>query len=220
MIRIWRIGRRWWLPYWCSLQRLVRHCKSCRTELTPSNRRGVGRFCDACRGARGLCASDDPKYVAHLDYLHKRYQGRKQAGAIPKRQPEDREGRILRSPQRRAPQVSKVRARPERRLSAWEAAVGILREKGLTSVKWGDTEVIQEVALRAGLTGGSVAIAGVLEALSRVPGTLVRGYAWGHTAAGRRRRIRIFWLPEHAPPGVRANYSRRRRNSADPFVGV
>jgi hypothetical protein len=52
--------------------------------------------------------------------------------------------------------------------------------------------------------------ASILEALSKVPGELVPGYFTGLDSAGKPKRVRIFWLPEHTPPGVRANYSRRR----------
>lgn len=51
----------------------MKHCKDCRVGLTEDNRRGGGRFCDKCRTQRGMCASDDPKYLVRLAGLHERY---------------------------------------------------------------------------------------------------------------------------------------------------
>lgn len=79
-----------------------------------------------------------------------------------------------------------------------DAAVAVLRETNNPAVMWGDSGLLHLVAERAKLRSRERSWqteAAVLAALSRQPGALVAG----RTLGPRGRRVRIFWLPEHAP---------------------
>lgn len=80
-----------------------------------------------------------------------------------------------------------------------DAAVEVLRETDNPAVMWGDEGLLHLIAERAGLRSrgrGWQTSEAVLNNLSRRPGVLVPRY----TNVGRRSsRVRIFYLPEHAP---------------------
>jgi len=81
-----------------------------------------------------------------------------------------------------------------------EAAVLVLRETDNPAVMWGDEGLCHMIADRAGIRmcgQGPFTSNAVLKNLSQCPGELIPGY----TSAGNgvRSRVRIFWLPEHAP---------------------
>lgn len=79
-----------------------------------------------------------------------------------------------------------------------DAAVLVLLETDNPAVMWGDEGLLHLIASRAGLrTRGRAwkTSDAVLDNLTRQPGILVSG----HTLLGNGRRVRIFWLPEHAP---------------------
>lgn len=83
-----------------------------------------------------------------------------------------------------------------------DAAVLVLRESDNPAVMWGDAGLLHMIAKRAGLKAksrGWMTEEAVLNNLSRQPGELVAG----HTVAARGRRVRCFWLPEHAPQRYR-----------------
>jgi hypothetical protein len=86
-----------------------------------------------------------------------------------------------------------------------DAAVLVLRETDNPAVMWGDEGLLHTIAERAGLRAQHRAwrtSTAVLRNLSRDPGDLVAG----HTLAGfgsHTRRVRCFWLPEHAPARYR-----------------
>jgi hypothetical protein len=78
-----------------------------------------------------------------------------------------------------------------------DAAVAVLRETGNPAVMLGDEGLCHMIANRAGLrTCGRAWKTSdrVLVNLSRRHDGLVAGTTLCHT-----RRVRIFWLPEHAP---------------------
>lgn len=79
-----------------------------------------------------------------------------------------------------------------------DAAALVLRETDNPAVMWGDSGLLHAIATRARLkTCGRAweTERAVLNALSRQPGELVPKYASSHSG-GRRRNVRIFWLPE------------------------
>ena len=79
-----------------------------------------------------------------------------------------------------------------------DAAVLVLQETKNPAVMWGDEGLCHLIAERAGLrTVGRAWLTSdrVLANLSRQPGELVSGT----TLTGGNRRVRIFWLAEHAP---------------------
>lgn len=79
-----------------------------------------------------------------------------------------------------------------------DAAVEVLRETDNPAVMWGDEGLLHLIAERAGLRSCGRAWKtsdAVLRNLSREPGSLVPL----HTSVGRYGRVRIFYLPEHAP---------------------
>jgi len=81
-----------------------------------------------------------------------------------------------------------------------DAAVLVLRETDNPAVMWGDEGLCHLIAERAELsTVGRAWLTSdrVLRNLDRQPGELVAGT----TLTGANRRVRIFWLPEHAPSG-------------------
>lgn len=83
-----------------------------------------------------------------------------------------------------------------------DAAVLVLRESDNPAVMWGDTGLLHMIATRAGLKAKDRAWKtedAVLRNLSRQPGDLVAG----HTREAHGRRVRCFWLPEHAPDRYR-----------------
>lgn len=84
-----------------------------------------------------------------------------------------------------------------------DAAVAVLSETDNPAVMWGDAGLLHMIANRAGLRARGRARQtsdAVLNNLSRRPGTLIAG----HTLLGNGRRVRCFWLPEHAPAWARA----------------
>jgi hypothetical protein len=96
-----------------------------------------------------------------------------------------------------------ARTEVTRRVRVAEAAVAVLRETDNPAVMWGDCGLLDLIAERAGMERDSSKWMGgipdrhtrVLNALSRRPGDLVPSF----TLTGRGRRVRVFWLPEHAP---------------------
>jgi len=83
-----------------------------------------------------------------------------------------------------------------------DAALLVLRETGNPAVMWGDTGLLDLIVERAGIRRRpcdppTVAQDRVLANLSRQPGELVAGRTL-HPHSDRRR-VRIFWLREHAP---------------------
>lgn len=79
-----------------------------------------------------------------------------------------------------------------------DAALEILRETHNPAVMWGDSGLCHMIAQRAGMRTQDRAWqteARVLENLARQPGELVPRF----TCAMTGRRVRIFYLPEHAP---------------------
>ena len=83
-----------------------------------------------------------------------------------------------------------------------DAAVLVLRESDNPAVMWGDVGLLHLIAARAGLGAKDRAWKtenAVLRNLSRQPGALVAGY----TREPHGRRVRCFWLPEHAPEQLR-----------------
>jgi len=79
-----------------------------------------------------------------------------------------------------------------------DAAVFVLKETDNPAVMWGDEGLLHMIAERAKLSTCGRAWETtdcVLANLSRQPGQLVAGT----TTIGSGRRVRIFWLPEHAP---------------------
>lgn len=84
-------------------------------------------------------------------------------------------------------------------MKTWQAAVAVLRETKNPGVMWGDAGLLDTMHSRAGLKPMNHPLArwkAVLDNLSKCPGILVAGT----TLVGIKRRVRIFWLPEHAPP--------------------
>ncbi len=80
-----------------------------------------------------------------------------------------------------------------------EAAVLVLRETNNPAVMWGDSGLLHMIADRAELRSHSKAWkteAAVLRNLSRDPGELVAAHT---TIIRGNRKVRIFYLPEHAP---------------------
>ena len=80
-----------------------------------------------------------------------------------------------------------------------DAALAVLRETDNPAVMWGDEGLLHTIAERAGLRSCGRAwetSACVLANLSAQPGELIPGYTFV-THAGRDRRVRIFYLPEH-----------------------
>ncbi len=78
-----------------------------------------------------------------------------------------------------------------------DAAVEVLRETDNPAVMWGDEGLLHAIADRAGLKACNRAwqtSAAVLNNLARQPGDLVSRL----TLAANGRRVRIFYLPEHA----------------------
>ena len=88
-------------------------------------------------------------------------------------------------------------------MKTWEAAVQVLRETDNPAVMWGDEGLLHQIANRAGIgsTGrfarGHVRSSAVLDNLARSPGILVAKQTYVHIT-GRKRWVRIFYLPEHA----------------------
>lgn len=79
-----------------------------------------------------------------------------------------------------------------------DAAVKVLRETDNPAVMWGDEGLLHMIADRAGLRTCRRAWRTsdrVLTNLTRCHEGLIAGY----TSVGRYGRVRIFWLPEHAP---------------------
>jgi len=79
-----------------------------------------------------------------------------------------------------------------------DAAVAVLRETNNPAVMWGDEGLCHMIAERAQMrTRGRAWKTSdrVLENLSRNHDGLIAG----KTLTMRGRRVRIFWLPEHAP---------------------
>lgn len=84
-----------------------------------------------------------------------------------------------------------------------DAAALVLRETDNPAVMWGDEGLLHMIANRAGLRTCHRAWKtsdAVLRNLSGQPGALIAG----HTLTGSGRRVRCFWLPEHAPERYRA----------------
>ena len=75
-----------------------------------------------------------------------------------------------------------------------DIAEEVLRETGNPAVLWGDCGLLDEIASRAGLSSPYpwVRWKRVLDALTKQPGNLERGYA-EHSG----RQLRLFALPEH-----------------------
>lgn len=84
-----------------------------------------------------------------------------------------------------------------------DATIEVLRETDNPAVMWGDEGLLHMIAERAGLRCQGRAWEtsdAVLNNLSRRPGLLVPRY----TKCGlRQSRVRIFYLPEHAPARTR-----------------
>ena len=85
-----------------------------------------------------------------------------------------------------------------------DVAAEVLRETDNSGVMWGDIGLLDMIAERAGVVvkRSKYRIVcplakheRVINALSRCPGELIPGT----TLIGRRRRVRIFWLPGHEP---------------------
>lgn len=94
-----------------------------------------------------------------------------------------------------------------------KAAVLVLRETNNPAVMWGDDGLLHQIAVRANARclkslkpqGTFHEVAGratnaILNALSRSPGELVPGYTY---YGAWKRPVRVFYLPEHAPPRLR-----------------
>ena len=84
-------------------------------------------------------------------------------------------------------------------MKAWEAAVAVLRETDNPAVMWGDSRLLHAIADRACLATaqrGPRTERSVLNLLSSQPGVLVARKVRGP----RGHAVRIFYLPEHAPP--------------------
>lgn len=75
-----------------------------------------------------------------------------------------------------------------------DAAVEVLRETDNPAVMWGDCGLLCMIAKRSGVKWEHPMRGEerVLQALSRQPGVLVKGFA----AGARGRSVRIFRLPE------------------------
>jgi hypothetical protein len=89
---------------------------------------------------------------------------------------------------------------------AHEAAVLVLRETGNPAVMWGDEGLLHAIAERAQLRCAKqsfVTSNRVLNTLTRRPGILVKGMMTIRALRGGERAVRCFWLPEHAPEGLR-----------------
>jgi hypothetical protein len=96
-----------------------------------------------------------------------------------------------------------------------DAAVLVLRESNNPAVMWGDGGLLHMIADRAGLKTASRSWKtedAVLRNLSREPGELVAGTTL--TAAGNRR-VRIFWLREHAPAWALRRALRQKEGGTD-----
>lgn len=79
-----------------------------------------------------------------------------------------------------------------------DAAVEVLRETDNPAVMWGDEGLLHLIAERAKLRSRRRA----WKTSDRVLANLSRkhdGLVPGHTTVGNGRKVRIFWLPEHAP---------------------
>ena len=90
----------------------------------------------------------------------------------------------------------------EQTVRTCDAAVLVLRETDNPAVMWGDEGLLHLVAKRAGLRAQGHAWKtsdAVLRNLSKQPGELVSG----HTVGPHGRRVRCFWLSEHAPERYR-----------------
>jgi len=82
-----------------------------------------------------------------------------------------------------------------------DAAVAVLRETGNPAVMYGDSGLLDQIAERANQKGHEAAHPTlrwkrVLDALTKQPGELVPGLT---ATPDDRYRMRVFWLPEHAP---------------------
>ncbi|MFI5297385.1 MAG: hypothetical protein ACHREM_04745 [Polyangiales bacterium] len=83
-----------------------------------------------------------------------------------------------------------------------DAAVEVLRETGNPAVMWGDEGLLHLIARRAELKTCGRA----WKTSDRALANLTRnhdGLIAGTTTTGGGRRVRIFWLPEHAPEWAR-----------------
>lgn len=94
------------------------------------------------------------------------------------------------------------------------AAALVLRETKNPAVMWGDDWLLLQIARRANArclhrwtgtgtwseNGGMSITNAVLNALSRSPGELIAGYTY---YGAWKRPVRVFYLPEHAPPRLR-----------------
>ena len=105
-----------------------------------------------------------------------------------------------------------------------DITAAVLRETENPAVMWGDSGLLDQIVARAGSTpkrpirlagGGEVAdlpAAGwkrILDALTRQPGELIPGHT---EQPDGRIALRIFWLPEHAPPWALKNWLDRKRS--------
>lgn len=89
-------------------------------------------------------------------------------------------------------------------MKTWEAAVEILRETNNPAVMWGDSGLLDQIHDRAGFMKKSHPLdrwSAVLKSLGRSPGLLIAGT----TLCGKNRRVRCFWLPEHAPERLKSH---------------
>lgn len=80
-------------------------------------------------------------------------------------------------------------------MKAWEAAIEVLRETNNPAVMWGDCGLLHAIARKANMRCQGKAWKTeerVLNALSRAPGKLRKGFTVGE----RGRRVLIFRAPE------------------------
>ncbi len=98
-----------------------------------------------------------------------------------------------------------------------DAAVAVLRETNNPAVMWGDEGLCHEIANRAQLRSCGRAMKTsdcVLANLARCHDGLVAGLTTCHG----RRRVRIFWLPEHAPKWALERAQKKKEEEDEPSI--